>query len=96
MLILVTYDVETVSPFGQRRLQQVAKVCQNYGQRVQNSVFECVVDYSQYTKLKLELKAIMDESRDTIRLYNLGNNYSAKVETLGFTHGINIEGDLII
>jgi CRISPR-associated protein Cas2 len=96
MLVLVTYDVETVSPQGQHRLQQVAKVCQNYGQRVQNSVFECVVDYSQYTKLKLELKGIMDESHDTIRLYNLGNNYSAKVETLGIKHGINVEEELVI
>lgn len=96
MLVLVTYDVETVSPRGQRRLQQVAKACQNYGQRVQNSVFECVLDYSQYTKLKLELKGLMDEQHDTIRFYNLGNNYSTKVETLGIKHGINIEEELII
>lgn len=96
MLILVTYDVETVSPSGQHRLQQVAKICRNYGQRVQNSVFECVVDFSQYTKLKLELKSIMDEKHDTIRLYNLGNNYSAKVEMLGIKIGVNVEENLII
>lgn len=96
MLVLVTYDVETVSPKGQRRLQHVAKACQNYGQRVQNSVFECVVDYAQYTQLKLELKRIMDEQHDTIRFYNLGNNYTTKVETLGIKHGVNIEEELII
>lgn len=96
MLVLVTYDVESVSPRGQRRLQQVAKACQNYGQRVQNSVFECVVDYTQYTRLKLELKSIMDQQCDTIRFYNLGNNYSAKVETLGVMRGVNVEEELII
>jgi CRISPR-associated protein Cas2 len=96
MLILVTYDVETISPRGQRRLQKVAKACMNYGQRVQNSVFECVLDYSQYTRLKLELKSIMDEQHDTIRFYNLGNNYCAKVETLGVKHGFNVEEELIL
>jgi len=96
MLILVTYDVETVTPQGQRRLQQVARACQNFGQRVQNSVFECVVDYSQYVKLKLQLKSIMDEHHDTIRFYNLGNNYSTKVETLGISRGFNVEGELIL
>ena len=96
MLILVTYDVETTTIQGQRRLQKVAKACTNYGQRVQNSVFECVLDYSQYIKLKLELKNIMDEQHDTIRFYNLGNNYSTKVETLGVKRGFNIEEELIL
>lgn len=96
MLVLVTYDVETVSLSGQRRLQQVAKACLNYGQRVQNSVFECILDYSQYTKLKLELKDIMNEQHDTIRFYNLGNNYSTKIETLGIKRGFNMEDELII
>lgn len=96
MLVLVTYDVDTMTPKGQRRLQRVAKACQDYGQRVQNSVFECVLDYSQYIRLKFELKSIMDELHDTIRFYNLGNNYSTKVETLGIKHGINMEEELII
>lgn len=96
MLVLVTYDVETVSPSGQHRLQQVADACKNYGQRVQNSVFECILNYSQYTKLKLELKSIINEQHDTVRFYNLGNNYSSKVETLGIKHGINIEDNLIV
>ncbi|MGI6221974.1 MAG: CRISPR-associated endonuclease Cas2 [Prevotella sp.] len=96
MLILVTYDVETTTPRGQHRLQRVARACMNYGQRVQNSVFECVLDFSHYTKLKLELKSIMDEQHDTIRFYNLGNNFCAKVETLGVKHGINVEEELIL
>ena len=96
MFIIVTYDVETASPSGEHRLQQIANACKSYGQRVQNSVFECILNYSQYTKLKLELKSIMNEQHDTIRFYNLGNNYSSKVETLGIKHGINIEDNLII
>ena len=96
MLILVTYDVDTTSPDGQRRLRRVAKECMNYGQRVQNSVFECVVDFTQYTQLKIHLKEIISESMDSIRFYNLGNNYETKVETLGLKHDINIQGELII
>lgn len=96
MLVLVTYDVETVSKGGQRRLQQVAKACLNCGQRVQNSVFECVVDYSQYVRLKLQLKSIIDEHHDSIRFYNLGNNYTTRVETLGIKRGFDVEGELII
>lgn len=96
MLVLVTYDVETVSPKGQMRLRKVAKACMKYGQRVQNSVFECVLDYSQYVRLKLELKGLMDEKHDSIRFYNLGNNYTTKVETLGIKHGFNVEEELII
>jgi CRISPR-associated protein Cas2 len=96
MLVLVTYDVETTSPRGQNRLQKVAKACTNYGQRVQNSVFECVLDYSQYTKLKFVLKSIMDEQHDSIRFYNLGNNYHTKIETLGVKHGFNVEEELIL
>lgn len=96
MLILVTYDVDTTSLEGQRRLRRVAKECMNYGQRVQNSVFECVVDFTQYTQLKIHLKEIISESMDSIRFYNLGNNYETKVETLGLKHDINIQGELII
>ncbi len=96
MLILVTYDVDTTSLEGQRRLRRVAKECMNYGQRVQNSVFECVVDFTQYTQLKIHLKEIISESMDSIRFYNLGNNYETKVETLGLKQDINIQGELII
>ena len=96
MLILVTYDVDTTSLEGQRRLRRVAKECMNYGLRVQNSVFECVVDFTQYTQLKIHLKEIISESMDSIRFYNLGNNYETKVETLGLKQDINIQGELII
>lgn len=96
MLILVTYDVDTTSSDGQRRLRRVAKECMNYGQRVQNSVFECVVDFTQFTQLKMNLKGIISEDIDSIRFYQLGNNYDAKVETLGVKKGINIKGELII
>ena len=96
MLILVTYDVDTTSPEGQRRLRRVAKECMNYGQRVQNSVFECVVDLTQFTQLKMNLKGIISEDIDSIRFYRLGKNYETKVETLGVKKGVNIQGELII
>ena len=96
MLVLVTYDVDTTSLAGQRRLRKVAKECQNYGQRVQNSVFECIVDYMQYTKLKLSLGQLIDTENDSIRFYRLGNNYEHKVETIGVTNEIDLAGDLIL
>ena len=96
MLILVTYDVDTTSPEGQRRLRRVAKECMNYGQRVQNSVFECVVDFTQFTQMKINLKGIISEDIDSIRFYHLGKNYEAKVETLGVKKGINMQGELIL
>lgn len=96
MLILVTYDVDTTGPEGQRRLRHVAKECMNYGLRVQNSVFECVVDFAQFTQLKMKLKDIISEDFDSIRFYHLGKNYEAKVETLGVNKGINLQGELIL
>jgi len=68
----------------------------NYGQRVQNSVFECVVDFTQFTQLKISLKSIIAEDVDSIRFYHLAQNYDAKVETLGVKKGINLQGELII
>ncbi len=96
MLILITYDVETTTHEGQKRLRNMAKVCLNYGQRVQNSVFECVVDFSQYTKLKLELRGIIDNAKDSLRIYNLGNHYTTKVEVMGLNHANQLDGELII
>ena len=96
MLILVTYDVETLSPAGQKRLRRVAKECLNYGQRVQNSVFECNVDITQYTQLKIKLTAIIDPECDSVRLYNLGNIFASKVETIGKNNAIDITGSLVI
>lgn len=96
MLVLITYDVSTLTSAGQRRLRKVSKVCQNYGQRVQNSVFECVVDAAQYTSLKFELLEIIDEQEDSLRFYQLGNNYKKKVEHIGIKESLDLEGPLIL
>jgi CRISPR-associated protein Cas2 len=96
LLVLITYDVSTTSTAGQRRLRQVSKVCQNYGQRVQNSVFECVVDGTQFTVLKLKLLDIIDKDQDSLRFYQLGNNYKNKVEHIGAKGSIDLEGPLIV
>ncbi len=96
MLVLLTYDVSTETAAGRRRLNHVAKKCQSYGQRVQNSVFECNIDWSRYLKLQNELKAIINTEEDSLRFYNLGNNYSEKVIHIGIKPSINLEGDLIV
>lgn len=96
MLILLTYDVSTQTAAGRKRLNQVAKKCLSYGQRVQNSVFECTIDWSQYLKLQNELRAIINSDEDSLRFYNLGNNYSQKIVHIGIKPSIDFEGDLII
>lgn len=83
MLILVTYDVDTMDSAGAKRLRKVAKVCERYGIRVQNSVFEVLVDAAQLVTLKSELSAIIHLERDSIRFYRLGNSYQGKIETMG-------------
>ena len=95
MLILITYDVSTTTSGGRKRLRQVAKICQNYGQRVQNSVFECIVDATQFTSLKIELTGIIDQKSDSLRFYQLGNNYKNKVTHIGAKESLDIEGPLI-
>ncbi|MBT2217957.1 CRISPR-associated endonuclease Cas2 [Virgibacillus dakarensis] len=95
MLIVVTYDVSTSSSGGQKRLRKVAKLCQSYGQRVQNSVFECIVNSTQYTILKKELLALIDDNQDSIRLYRLGDNHQSKVEHFGIKDALNLEGPLV-
>lgn len=95
MLILVTYDVSTSSIGGVKRLRRVSKVCQKYGQRVQNSVFECIVDSTQYTILKIELEKIINKELDSLRFYRIGNNYKSKVEHVGAKESIQIEDPLI-
>ena len=94
MLILVTYDVNTVSPRGQKRLRQVAKECLNHGQRVQNSVFECKLDTVQYKMLKASLCEIIDMDKDSLRFYNLGKNYGNKVESFGVKMTYDSDGFL--
>lgn len=96
MLVVVTYDVETTSKSGQTRLRRVARICENYGQRVQNSVFECVVDNTKYTELKLKLKEVVDLQHDSVRFYLTGNKWEKKVDTIGKNEAYNPEGDLII
>ncbi|MBH5316960.1 CRISPR-associated endonuclease Cas2 [Paenibacillus sp. GSMTC-2017] len=95
MLVLITYDVSTISSGGQRRLRHVSKICQNYGQRVQNSVFECIVDAAQFTELKLKLLDIIDKDQDSLRFYQLGNNFKNKVEHVGVKEALDLEGPLI-
>lgn len=96
LLVLVTYDVSTETMAGQRRLRRVAKKCEDYGVRVQNSVFECVVDNVQLTKLKMELLEIIDQEVDSLRFYRLGNNYKSKVEHIGVKMAIKVEDTLIL
>lgn len=80
---------------GQKRLRKVAKICQNYGQRVQNSVFECIVDATQFASLKIELSYIIDDSQDSLRFYQLGKNYKNKVEHMGAKESLDLEGPLL-
>lgn len=95
MLVLITYDVSTVSSGGQKRLRKVSKECQNYGQRVQNSVFECNVDATQFAALKLKLKDIINKDYDSLRFYQLGNNYKTKVEHIGVKESIDLDSPII-
>ena len=96
MLVLITYDVCTQSNAGKARLRKVAKECVNYGQRVQNSVFECILDASQLLLLKDRLRSLINENEDSLRLYHLGNNYQTKVEHFGAKSSYEAEGTLMI
>ncbi|WP_339217828.1 CRISPR-associated endonuclease Cas2 [Ornithinibacillus sp. FSL M8-0202] len=95
MLVLITYDVSTSSDGGVKRLRKVSKECQNYGQRVQNSVFECILDATQYTTLKLKLEGLIDPKKDSLRFYKLGNNHKTKVEHIGVKESLDLEGPLL-
>lgn len=83
MMLVVTYDVDTSDTAGQKRLRKVAKICERHGMRVQNSVFEVLVDASQLVVLKQELQKVIDEEQDSIRFYRLGNSYENRIETMG-------------
>lgn len=96
MLVIITYDVSTVSSGGQKRLRRVSKICQNYGQRVQNSVFECIVDATQFAELKIKLLETIDQNQDSIRFYRLGNNHKSKVVHFGVKESLDLEGPLIM
>ena len=95
MLVLITYDVNTADAAGRKRLRQIARQCVNYGQRVQNSVFECMLDTAQCKVLQAKLLSIMDPERDSLRFYYLGNNYKTKVEHIGVEHGTSADQVLI-
>lgn len=95
MLVLVTYDVNTEDRDGRKRLRRVAKQCVNYGVRVQNSVFECIVDAAQLRMLKKKLSDEIDEEKDSLRFYYLGNNHQTKVEHIGAKPVLSVEDELI-
>lgn len=96
MLVLITYDVNTETDAGKARLRKVAKKCVNYGQRVQNSVFECLLDASQLKMFQEELLELIDQKKDSIRFYYLGNKYASKIEKFGAKPGYDPEEALIL
>lgn len=96
MLVLVTYDVNTEDAAGRKRLRQVAKQCVNYGQRVQNSVFECLVDPAQYKLLQARLLEIIDPEKDSLRFYQLGDRYQNKIQHFGAKMTYEPEGVLLV
>ncbi len=96
VLTLIAYDVDTSNSAGQKRLRKVAKCCVNYGQRVQNSVFECSADAATMVRVKKELLEIIDQEKDSLRFYNLGNHYKNRVEHYGTKQSYDPEGFLTI
>ncbi len=96
MLVVVSYDVATKEKEGPRRLRRIAKACENYGQRVQNSVFECVVDPDQWTVLKLNLLDIFNPEKDSLRFYFVGTNYENRVEHHGAKPSVDVKGPLVV
>lgn len=96
MLMLVSYDVNTVNVAGRRRLRRIAKLCESWGIRVQNSVFECYVDWAQWTALKAKLETICDPDLDSLRYYNMGNNYEGKVVHYGAKQTVDPNVDTLL
>jgi CRISPR-associated protein Cas2 len=96
MMILVTYDVATADKAGQRRLRNVAKKCLDFGQRVQNSVFECSVNNEQYVHLKQQLISLIDPQQDSLRFYQLGNEWKQRVEHVGVKPSLDLDEPLIL
>ena len=96
MLVLITYDVNTESEGGKKRLRKVAKQCVNYGQRVQHSVFECVIEPALFKEVQHKLEQIIDKDKDSLRFYYLGSNYRNKVEHIGAKEKYDLEGPLML
>jgi CRISPR-associated protein Cas2 len=95
MMVLITYDVNTTTAAGQKRLRKVAKACQNYGQRVQNSVFECLIDPARLKQLQASLEKLIDRETDSVRYYFLGDEWRGRVEHVGAKPGLDLVGTLI-
>ncbi len=95
-MVLVTYDVSTLSKKGRKRLRRVAKLCENHGQRVQNSVFECLVDPAQWASLRSGLVDLIDSEKDSLRFYFLGRQWKRRLEHVGAKPSYDPEGPLII
>ena len=96
MMVLITYDVSTITSDGKARLRKVAKQCVNYGQRVQNSVFECLLDPAQFVVLRSKLEKIINVEEDSLRYYYLGSNWKKRVEHIGAKATFDPEGSLIV
>lgn len=96
MLVLITYDVNTETEAGKKRLRKVAKTCQDYGQRVQNSVFECLIDSARLKILQAKLEKLIDKGKDSLRYYYLGDNWRGRVEHIGAKPSLDLDGTLMI
>lgn len=96
MMVLITYDVATVCPTGPKRLRRIAKACLDYGQRVQNSVFECQVDPAQWATLKHRIEQIIDPKQDSVRYYFLGKHWKRRVEHVGSKPAVDFDEPMII
>lgn len=96
LVVLITYDVNTTSDSGQKRLRRVAKICTNYGQRVQNSVFECSLTPAQYVQIKQELSQVIDHEKDSLRFYLLGKNWQKRIERMGKDDSYDPDRDVFI
>ena len=96
MMVLITYDVDTTSISGKRRLRKVAKECVNYGRRVQNSVFECLLTEAQFVLLRSKLESLIEKTSDSVRFYFLGNNWNNRIEYIGKNTTYAIDAELII
>jgi CRISPR-associated protein Cas2 len=96
MLVVVAYDVNTEDPEGRRRLRRVAKVCEDCGQRVQNSVFECLVDAAKWTSVRAGLIREIEEATDSLRFYFLGDNWKRRVEHVGAKPSYDPQGPLVV
>lgn len=96
MLYLVSYDVSTTTPVGRKRLRYVARACEDYGVRVQNSVFECVLTYDEFLRLREKLSHLINEKEDSMRIYPLGQHGREKVIHLGVEKSFDVEEPLII